>query len=59
MFTSYVLSILSQGSSYIASKFLLDPYVAEEEIPTEFMNEFVTRFDGDGLDEVGSLYLRR
>ncbi|KAJ3414089.1 hypothetical protein HDV05_007123 [Chytridiales sp. JEL 0842] len=44
--------ILAQGSSYMASKFLKDMYQVEDEIPTEFFEEFIARFDGDGLDEI-------
>jgi hypothetical protein len=50
--------VLAVGAGWIASKLLLDPFATEEELPKLFFDDFVARFDGDGLDEVCSLYTR-
>ncbi|KAJ3028979.1 UNVERIFIED_CONTAM: hypothetical protein HDU68_000419 [Siphonaria sp. JEL0065] len=44
--------ITRQGAGYIASKLLLDGFASEEQLPTEFKNEFVARFEDDGLSEL-------
>ncbi|KAJ3072802.1 hypothetical protein HDU98_002881 [Podochytrium sp. JEL0797] len=44
--------ITKQGAGYIASKLLLDGFASEEQLPTEFLREFVARFENDGLDEI-------
>ncbi|KAJ3297362.1 hypothetical protein HDU76_006628, partial [Blyttiomyces sp. JEL0837] len=43
---------LKQGAGIIVSKLVKDPFTAEDELPREFMNEFVQRFEGDGLQEI-------
>ncbi|RKO87198.1 ubiquitin elongating factor core-domain-containing protein, partial [Blyttiomyces helicus] len=46
-------SIAEQGPGYIAQKLLL-PSVddVERALPKQFLDEFVQRFEGDGLDEI-------
>ncbi|KAJ3115786.1 hypothetical protein HK100_001231, partial [Physocladia obscura] len=44
--------VVNQGASYIASKLLLDVYASEDELPTEFLKEFIARFENDGLNEI-------
>ncbi|KAJ3082921.1 hypothetical protein HDU99_001175 [Rhizoclosmatium hyalinum] len=45
-------TVSSQGAGYIASKLLLDGFAAEEQLPAEFLAEFVQRFENDGLAEI-------
>ncbi|KAI8620007.1 ubiquitin elongating factor core-domain-containing protein [Chytriomyces sp. MP71] len=44
--------ILKQGAGYLATKLLLDAYASEEQLPAEFLTEFVARFENDGLAEM-------
>ncbi|KAJ3107752.1 hypothetical protein HDU97_003422 [Phlyctochytrium planicorne] len=48
---------LQLGSGVIAQKLLQDPISAEEDMPTAFLNEFISRFVDDGLDEIFSLVI--
>ncbi|KAI8854644.1 ubiquitin elongating factor core-domain-containing protein [Chytridium lagenaria] len=43
---------LQLGPRIIAKKLLQDPLMAEEDLPKAFLDEFVQRFAGDGLDEI-------
>ncbi|KAI8831014.1 ubiquitin elongating factor core-domain-containing protein [Chytriomyces cf. hyalinus JEL632] len=43
--------VLQQGAGYMASKLLMDAYASEEQLPSEFLKEFISRFENDGLEE--------
>lgn len=44
--------ILKEGPGYLARKLIGDPFSSEQLLPQEFMDEFVLRFQDDGLDEL-------
>ncbi|KAJ3223435.1 hypothetical protein HK099_001159 [Clydaea vesicula] len=45
--------VVAQGARYLGSKLLMqDVSIVEEQVPKAFLDEFVARFNGDGLEDV-------